>query len=126
MTARLPGVLADIAAVAGLPAAIAFAARVGGTRVYIPRRVTADHWLADCLGRDAADKVCAHIGGGHVDVPLAASGAYHQLKRAIARRVHELDGAGLPAATIARRVGITARTVHNHRAAHRPKRSKLL
>lgn len=123
MTERLPGILAEIAEIAGEPAAVLIAARVGGQRVYIPAKVSDDHWLVDCVGREKADRICRHFKvdgrGQRVDVPLAAAGAYPQLRRAIAKRVHDLDRAGASARQISGEVRITTRAVHRHRAAHR-------
>lgn len=120
---KFPGILAEIAEVAGEPAALALAARVGGMRVYIPARAAEGHWLVDCVGRRAAEKICAHFAvdgsGQRIDVPLAGGGAYPQLKRAIARRLHELDRQGKSSREITQAVGVTQRTVHRHRAAHR-------
>jgi hypothetical protein len=123
MTSSLPGVLGEIAAVAGDAAALNLAARVGGTRVYIPARVDDSHWLTECVGRRAADQICKHFAidgrrGQRLDVPLAA-GTYSQVKRMIAKRVHELDRKHMSSRAIARAVGVTQRTVHKHRAAHR-------
>lgn len=119
MTTILPGVLDEIAEVAGLPAAIAIAARTGGTRVYIPARAEDDHWLVDCVGRRAADKICARFSGERIDMPLYHGGAYPQLRRAIAKRVHDLDRSHRSSREIAIQVGVTQRTVHRHRRAHR-------
>lgn len=123
MAARLPGVLDEIAKVAGEPAALLIAASVGGQRVYIPAKAADGHWLVACVGREKADKICRHFEvdgrGARVDIPLGAAGAYPQLRRAIARRVHELDRGGASARKIAGEVGITTRAVHRHRAAHR-------
>lgn len=123
MKDQLPGVLWEIADVAGEAAAVAVSARVGGTRVYIPARISDDHWLVECVGRAAAAKICAHFAvdgrGQRIDVPLATGGAYRQLRRAIAIRVHQLDKARKSAREIATAVGITQRAVHLHRAAHR-------
>lgn len=124
MTHELPGVLAEIATVAGEAAAVAIAARAGGTRVYIPAKAGDDHWLVEAVGRAAADKVCKLFvvdgaRGQRVDVPLAKGGAYRSLRRAIAKRVHDLDKAGKSSREIARAVGLTQRGVHRHRAAHR-------
>lgn len=119
MTANLPGVLDEIAEVAGLPAAIAIAARTGGTRVYIPARAEDDHWLVDCVGRRAADKICTRFAGERIDMPLYHGGAYPQLRRAIAKRIHDLDQAQLSSRQVAQQVGVTQRTVHRHRRAHR-------
>lgn len=125
---RLPGVLGEIAHIAGAPAAIALAERAGGQRVYIPARVSGDHWLVDCVGRDAAERICAHFrlngrGGQQIDVPLASAGAYAQLRRRIARDIHKLDREGHSAREIARRVGVSQRTVHQHRAVHHGRRA---
>lgn len=123
MTAHLSGILAEIADAAGEAAAVALAARVGGTRIYIPARVTDGHWLVECVGRKAAEKICAHFAvdgsGQRIDVPLAGGGAYPQLRRAIAKRVHDLDKQGKSSREISQSVGVTQRTVHSHRAAHR-------
>ncbi len=123
MTMRLPGVLAEIATVAGEPAAVLIAARVGGTRVFFPAKVSGDHWLVQCVGREKAEAICAHFTvdgrGTRIDVPLGQAGAFPQLRRAIAKRVHELDKAGKSSRDIAGTVGITTRTVHGQRAAHR-------
>lgn len=119
MKPALPGVLSEIAAVAGDAAALAISARVGGTRVYIPASVNDDHWLVDAIGRDNADKVCAALGGDRHVIPLATGGAYRSLARDIARRVHQLDQQGKSSAEIARACGLTQRAVHRHRAAHR-------
>jgi len=119
MTAALPGVLAEIAAVAGEAAAFAISARVGGTRVYIPAKADEDHWLTEAVGPQAAAKICATLGGDRHVIPLAAGGAYPSMRREIARHVHKLDQAGKSSAEIARAVGLTQRAVHRHRAAHR-------
>jgi len=124
MTASLPGVLAEIAAVAGEAAAMSISARVGGTRVYIPAHAPDGHWLVEAVGRDAADKVCKlfevdSARGQRVDIPHGAGGAYRSLRRAIAKRVYDLDRAGKPSREIARTVGLTQRAIHRHRAAHR-------
>jgi hypothetical protein len=57
----LPGILADIAEVAGLQAALALADQYGGTQVDIPRHAHDQHWLVRCVGREAADRICAHM-----------------------------------------------------------------
>ncbi len=123
MTTRLRAVLGEIAKVAGEPAAINFAAAKGGARVYIPARVTSKHWLVECVGEKAAAAICAHFAidgiGQRIDVPLAGGGVHSQLKRAIAKRVHELDQQNVSAPDIARKTGVTQRTVHRHRSAHR-------
>lgn len=124
MKDELPGVLAEIAEVAGEAAAITLAARYGGIRVYFPRRAGPGHWLVDCVGQRAADAICAHFAvdegpGIRVDIPLYNSGAYPRLRRAIAKRIHDLDQDNKSSREIATQVGVAQRTVHRHRRAHR-------
>jgi hypothetical protein len=123
MTHRRADVLVEIAEVAGEPASVLFAARTLGSRVYIPATVSDNHWLVECVGRKAADAICRHFAvdgrGAELDVPLGGGGSYPQLRRAIARRVHQLDQANKTSREIATSVGVTQRTIHRHRAAHR-------
>ncbi|PIE13807.1 MAG: hypothetical protein CSA70_03570 [Rhodobacterales bacterium] len=60
----LPPLLNEIADVAGLDAALAMADARGGSRISIPARVGANHWLVETVGKDAADKICAHFRTG--------------------------------------------------------------
>ncbi len=55
---NLPGILADIAEIAGNDAAYKIASAVGGTRVSIPPRAMEGHWLTELLGYDQADAIC--------------------------------------------------------------------
>jgi len=127
MTDKLPGVLAEIAELVGEQAAIAIASRAGGTRVYFPAKADDKHWLVQSIGRAAADQVCAHFSvderrGQRIDIPLYVGGTYRQMIRAIAERVHKLDEDGGTSSEIVRKVGLTQRSVHRHRARHRGKK----
>lgn len=77
MTA-LPGVLAEIAQIAGEEAAMAIADARGGTQIYVPPIPSNDHWLCRLIGRDQAKAVCDHLTAGvgprRVDLPLGPSG----------------------------------------------------
>ncbi|RJF70892.1 helix-turn-helix domain-containing protein [Rhodopseudomonas palustris] len=127
MTRGLPGVLAEIAEVAGEAAALKIAARFGGQRVYFPARPgAADHWLVATVGPDAAAKLCAHFSvdrkrGNRIEIPLHVGGSYRQFLRAISERLHALDQEGMSSREIAARLGLTQRTVHRHRGRHRGK-----
>ncbi|BBF92377.1 helix-turn-helix domain-containing protein [Blastochloris tepida] len=129
MSLPLPGVLAEIAAVTDEATALRIAMHVGGLqKVYFPAQVGDDHWLIGLVGRQAAEAICAHFAvdgrGQRLDIPLAGGGTYQQMRRTIARRVHELDQAGASSREIARQVGLSQRRVHAHRAAHRGHRDK--
>jgi hypothetical protein len=122
MSDDLPGLLGEIAEVAGLAAALAIAERVGGTRVTIPSRAADDHWLVKLIGRDAADKICDHMrilspegreaGARHVVIPRGPTG---YLAKARIRLAKELE-AGTSAREAARKTGLSERTAFRMRA----------
>lgn len=113
----LPQVLADIAMIAGEDAARRVAGSVGGTRVYIPPRPAADHWLVKLVGLDAAQRIADHFTGGfggiRIDIPLADTGF-------IARQQAKADAmilGGRSERDIAIECGYTIRTIRRRRAA---------
>ncbi|MGA8169798.1 MAG: hypothetical protein WB816_03015, partial [Methylocystis sp.] len=63
----LTGVLREIADLfpenpgEGLRAALAIAEARGGTEAHFPARAPDDHWLTRAVGREAADRICAHF-----------------------------------------------------------------
>ncbi len=116
----LPELLAEIAEVAGLPAALAIADTRGGTKVHFPASVADDHWLVATVGREAADRLCDHFrvnhkGGVTVVVPRGPARFYAVARcRALAMRA---EGASI--ALTARTIGVTSRTVEVWTAAAR-------
>lgn len=126
MTDALPGILQEIAELVGEHAALAIASRAGGTRMYFPTHADDRHWLVACVGREAADKLCDHFAvdgrGQRIEIPLYVGGTYRQFVRAVAQRVHKLDAEGASSTEIVRKVGVTQRSVHRHRARHRGKK----
>lgn len=126
----LPGVLAEIESVAGRDAALAVAAERGGGEVYIPspRGLAGDHWLVSTVGAEAAERICElyksshyreHRGRGRDFAEHKGHGARIEVPAipAIMRRlkVRFMSIAGTPVPTIARQLGITARTVRKIR-----------
>lgn len=117
---KLPGVLAQIADVAGEDAAIAIAQARGGTQVYIPPAPGPDHWLTKLIGREAAHAVADALNGGigvgcRVDLPLGPAGHQVQMRAQldamIAKGMSERDIAlatGYSRSTIRRRRGAAA------------------
>ena len=103
--ADLPGVLAEIAAVAGRDAALSLALTHGGEDLYIAARGAQARDLAATVGGAAAwAAIVAHLGGESVHVPLA--------RRVLVRH---LAGEGLNTMQIARHLRITRRTVRRYR-----------
>ncbi len=103
----LPGVLSEIADVAGRAAACTIALAHGGDDGWnIPRRLdsTAGRALADLVGPAPARAVTRRFGGEALAVPLA--------RRAL---VVHLAQAGLTTTEIARRLGMSRRAARRYR-----------
>ncbi|MCJ2050874.1 hypothetical protein [Methylobacterium sp. J-070] len=116
----LPGVLGEIAEVAGLAAALAVAEAVGGTRAYVPRRPGPDHWLVRAAGPEAAAAIADHLttgrSGSEIEFPIGPAGSYVKERRRRARKMRELTAQGLPNRQTARQVGVTERAVRLFKA----------
>ncbi len=114
---ELPGILAEIAAVAGDGAALAIAAAHGGTEVYIPPAPAADHWLSRLVGHKAAsaiaERLTCGVGSRRVEVPLGPTGTMASARA----KVESLIRAGdLSERDIARATGYTIRGVRKRKA----------
>jgi len=115
--AYLPGVLGDIARVAGEEAALAIARKFGGTRVYFPAEPAADHWLSKLVGHETALAIGDHltggfVGGARIDLPSGAFG--HQ--ESVRARVDRMIGEGASVRDIALATRYTERAVHKRKA----------
>jgi len=68
----LPGILQEIAELIGLPATLKLVSHYGGVRLYVPKRLSADHILVTIVGEAAALKLVEQFGGlDHFDIPKA-------------------------------------------------------
>lgn len=86
----LPPPLDEIAEVAGLEAALAIAEAVGGTRVSIPPRPAAGHWLTELVGEETARLICRHFatlspegadrGARHIVMPRGPRALHRQAR----------------------------------------------
>ena len=105
----LPGVLAEIADVAGREAALAVALEHGGLEIHIPSPTYmrspagAECGLVRLLGRDAAECVAARLGGTTLYIP--------QARHALASH---LAAQGLEPREIAARLRISQRTLRRY------------
>jgi hypothetical protein len=102
----LPGLLAQIAAVAGVEAALAVAKAKGGSRAYVPPRPADDHWLVRAVGRAHADAIAAELVGGTACNLLIPKGAGALMRR----HFDELRAEGVSILDAARRCGAHERT----------------
>ncbi len=115
---RLPGILAEIAQVAGEDAALRLARNRGGTQIYLPPIPAADHWICALIGRDAALAVCDRLTGGvgprRVLVPLGPTGTQARARASVDNLLR--DG-NLSVRDIALATGYTDRGVWLRKAA---------
>lgn len=135
---HLPPLLAEIARVAGSVAAAQLAKARGGTECYIPARASDDHWLVQCVGRAAADKLCRHFAaqidgdadrsrhkshhGVKIVLPLGESGSRVESRRRARQALEE--GKSLSEAAL--HAGVHQRTVQNIRRRMKDKRQGSL
>lgn len=118
----LPEILREIAAVAGLEAAMKILDEYGGVRLKIPRTVGPQHQLVKCVGLVAAQKICDHfavndadgrpIGNFQALIPLAGTGVSGRAKRRLAKLLE--SGTGVRKA--ARLTGLHERTAWRTKA----------
>lgn len=116
---HLLNVIADVTApivggrAAGVALALEIARHRGGQRVHIPARLTAEHWLVQIVGMDAARAICDHFSGTDIDLPLGPCGSYVTQRRARARKYEEAFSAGASANEAAAAAGVTRRAAHS-------------
>lgn len=109
---HVPRIIAEITEVAGAAAAWELVQALGGRTVYIPAKVTDDHWLTQAVGREAAEKICAHYAannsGHRMLIPVGRQSAQRQ------RMVKALES-GMTAGEAARASGMHERTAYRAR-----------
>lgn len=86
----------DWYAILGDTAMIALAEQFGGSRLYVPERINADHAIVQAIGIDAATTLAERSGGTAIRVPLA-----RELRATHYRSQGDSNG------RIARKLGIT-------------------
>lgn len=100
------------------PALKLLAARGGGS-IYVPARLTDDHWLVQLMGEAGAQALAAHVrtghGGGRVELSRGPAGRFTEYRARLADEVVK----GGTAAEIARRLRITERSVRRERRRQR-------
>ena len=118
MEITLPGVLGEIAEVAGTAAALAVAREMGGRRAYFPAKPKAEHWLVRAVGAETAEAICAHLVAGNagleIAVPLGPTGTRAQVWSTIQKALSE----GATNGTAAHLAGVDERTIRRHRNGH--------
>ncbi len=105
-----PGILAEIAEVAGPMAAYRVAQAKGGVPAYFPEpeHLTDTHWLVAACGWEAARRIARRLARCRELVPL---GPLSGNRAAIAKAIREGLAAGASRRETARHVGVALRTV---------------
>jgi hypothetical protein len=78
----LPVELRDLVEAAGLPAAIKLAEARPGERVFIPKSIPPDHWIAATVGAAAATRIARRLGGSHLALPTSVHRGPRAARRA--------------------------------------------
>lgn len=102
----------DIGAAIGTTATMRLIALFGGTNLYVPEKVDADHVIARAIGLDAAMRLSAMFAREQIE--LSDADDFLRLQRV--RRVAGLLRAGAPARDVAMLVGISTKQVGRCRA----------
>jgi hypothetical protein len=114
MRDALPGILAEIADVAGLEAALKVAEVKGGTVARVPARLSPGNWLVQAVGMEKAAAISAHFTAGRgIDllIPLGPTGSYLRDKARRAEAYQRALASGANTQQTARLVGVTRRSV---------------
>ena len=116
--ATVPAQLREIADVAGARAALLIMQHNGGTEIWIPHYAEVGHWLADTVGAELAERICAHyrttnadgrtVGSVRLYVPLGDASVLAAARRQVIADVE----AGSTVRDAARRAGLSERTAH--------------
>jgi hypothetical protein len=113
--AQLPGVLAEIAEIAGGAAALQVADAKGGlekVHIPLPGNLREGHWLVDAVGMNHAQAIARRLGGAKIDIPFGPfAGQRKRTHAAIRQGIAE----GSSPAAIARATGVHQRTARRHR-----------
>lgn len=88
----------------------------GGTRIYVPGKLTDDHELVRIMGFEAATALVAQFskegtGGVEIELPMGPTGMFNQYRRQLADAV----ATGGTEHDIARRIGVCGRTVRREK-----------
>ena len=112
---KLTGLLAEIAAAAGVDAPHALAREKGGRLVYFQRRPKPDNWLCELVGHRKALAIAAAVLPGKGGQPLAVPMGPTTEQAIRQRRIRQMLSGGHSLSAVARAVGCDVSTVKRHR-----------
>ncbi|MBF0162592.1 MAG: hypothetical protein HQL88_09920 [Magnetococcales bacterium] len=92
---ELPRSLVEMVETIGMEDTMRIVKEFGGTRIFVPKRVAAQHKLADFLGLEQARRLSRHYGGENVSIPRMTMATLAKRNREIIRRYDAGDSASL-------------------------------
>lgn len=104
----LPHSLADMAETLGVTTTMQIVTAHGGTRLFVPKKIHAQHHLANLLGMEQARRLSKHFGGESLTIPRMASAIRAKRNREIVRRYD----AGDSVRVLAHAYGLTDRQIY--------------
>ena len=85
--------------------------KFGGTPLYVPMTMHAEHHLALLIGLEAATELSAAYPGENLSIGLSVTGDHHHHAAERRKEIHRLKAKGLSHRQIARELRTTDRTV---------------
>ena len=106
--------------ICGEAPALRLVAAKGGRRTYVPGKLPDAHDLIEIMGAAAAEALVKYFskegsGGTEIELPMGPSGHFGQYRRRLAQAVAD----GGTEHDVARRIGVTGRTVRRERRRQR-------
>lgn len=108
LSVGLPESLVEVRDVIGMDNALKLVTNCGGTRIFVPKRITAQHRLANLLGLKAARELSRHFGGESISVVRGAQALRVLRDKEILTRYSK----GARVAELARYFSLTERRIY--------------
>lgn len=105
---QLPSSLHDVIDAIGIDAALRLVEHLGGTRLYVPERMTPDHPIVALLGHKHAYALAEHFGGDQIILPRCVAAIRAMRDETI--RLQRSGGASTKALAI--KHGLTERQIY--------------
>ncbi|MBF0107597.1 MAG: DNA transposition protein [Magnetococcales bacterium] len=107
--ARFPESLKEIREAIGLENTLKLVTNCGGTRIFVPKRISAQHRLANLLGLKAARQLSRRFGGESLTVVRGAPALRNLRNREIVAKYNN----GVRVADLARSYALTERRIYS-------------
>lgn len=109
-------VLDEIVEAAGWEATNAIVSQYGGCTIYIPARLSKDHWLVELVGITAAEAICKHFQVHKTGIRLLIPKGSKSRSRWVRDMVCKLHLEGNSVQTMAQKLRVHERTIYRYLA----------